>query len=288
MVATETGLAPGVYPDVTADEYHADPVPGGSLSSSGARKLLPPSCPALYRWELDNGEAPKRHFDIGSAAHQIVLGSGPEIVVVDAENYRTNAAKAARDDARAAGRVPLLPDEHAQVTAMAAALRRHPVAAALLDPAGGRAEQTLIWRDAATGVMRRARLDWLPAPRGQGRVIIPDYKTCVSAEPDELARAVHRHGYHQQGDWYLAGAQALDLAGDDAVFVFICQEKTPPYIVTVVELDATAMRIGKSRNRRALAIYRHCTESGQWPGYTDDIALLSLPPWAEIQEGEPQ
>jgi hypothetical protein len=94
---------------------------------------------------------------------------------------------------------------------MAAALREHPVARALFDPDRGRPEQTLIWRDKRTGVMRRARLDWLPDP-GAGRLIIPDYKTCASAEPAALARAVAAYGYHQQDDWYRAGARALDLA----------------------------------------------------------------------------
>ena len=39
---------PGVYDGLDEAAYHADPVPGGSLSASGAKLLLPPSCPALY------------------------------------------------------------------------------------------------------------------------------------------------------------------------------------------------------------------------------------------------
>ena len=37
---------PGVY-DVPFDEYLRDPVPGGSLSTSGARLLLD-TCPAIF------------------------------------------------------------------------------------------------------------------------------------------------------------------------------------------------------------------------------------------------
>lgn len=285
MTAVDTTtMAPGVY-RMTAEQYHADPVPGGSLSSTGARKLLPPSCPALFRYEQDHPPEAKRHFDVGTAAHKLVLGIGPEIVVIDADNYRTKAAQEARDEARENGAVPLLPGEFDEVAAMATALRDHPIASALLDPDRGLPEQNLIWQDRQTGVMRRARLDWLPE-NTRGRTIIPDYKTCVSAEPDALAKSVHRFGYHQQADWYLTGAQELGLADDSAAFVFICQEKTAPYLVTVIELDSTAMRIGKARNRRALSIYQWCNETGTWPGYTDDIALLALPPWAEIEEGE--
>lgn len=275
---------PGVY-TMTADEYHADPVTGGSLSSSGARRLLPPSCPAKFRWEQDNGQPPKRHFDLGHAAHQLVLGDGPRIVVIDADSYRTKAAQQQRDEAYEAGGIPLLPDEYTVVREMAEALRAHPVARALFDPTRGRPEVTLIWRDQPTGVWRRARYDWFP-DRGPGRLIIPDYKTCASAEPDALSKAVNQHGYHQQAAWYRDAAIALGLAGEDTAFVFVCQEKTPPYVVTIVELDATALRIGAIRNRRALQLYAHCTATGHWPPYSEAIELLSLPVWAEIEEGE--
>jgi hypothetical protein len=280
-IAPPDEMAPGIY-QLTAEQYHADPVPGGSLSSSGARKLLPPSCPARFRYEADHGTEPKAHFDIGHAAHKLVLGTGPDLVVVDADSWRTKAAKEAAQEAREAGAVPLLPDDHDQVQAMAAALRQDPLAAALLDPDQGLAEQALIWKDRRTGVMRRALLDWLPEAR-RGRTIIPDYKTCASAAPDDLAKALYRFGYHQQADWYAAGAQALGLAGDDAAFVFICQEKNPPYLVTVIEPDHIAMRIGKTLNQQAIGIYDWCRRNDTWPGYSDDIVSIALPRWVEAQ-----
>lgn len=275
---------PGIY-QMTEQQYHADPVAGGSLSSSGARRILPPECPAKFRYQQQHGQPPKREFDLGHAAHQLVLGAGPEIEIIEADTYRTKAAQQQRDEARERGAVPVLALEWDQVQAMAEALRRHPVANALFDPSRGAPEQSLIWRDPQTGVMRRARFDWLP-PQGSGRLIIPDYKTCASAELEALRKAMYQFGYHQQGDWYRAGARALGIAGDDAAFVFVCQEKTPPYLVTIFEPDATAMRIGAIRNRRALDIYAHCRDSGHWPAYEEGIALLSLPPWAEIEEGE--
>lgn len=289
MTATETLTPakisePGVY-RLTPDEYHADPVEGGSLSSSGARLLLPPSCPARFRWEQANGQQQKRVWDVGSAAHLLVLGSGPEIVVIDADSYRTKAAKEERDAAYGRGAVPVLAGEFEQVEAMAYALRSHPVAAALFDPSRGDPEVALVWRDERSGVMCRALVDWLPKP-SSGRAILADYKTCHSAEPGALARSVHNFGYHQQADWYLTGAQTLGLAGPDSSFLFVAQEKAPPYLVTIVELDATALRIGASRNRRALDVYAHCVAEDHWPPYSEDIELLSLPRWAEIQEGE--
>lgn len=275
---------PGIY-EMDAETYHADPVIGGSLSSTGARRLLPPSCPALYRHERDHGTAPKRHYDLGHAAHKLVLGAGPHLEVIDADNYKTKAAQAQRDEAHACGDVPLLRHEYDQVQAMAAALRANRLAAALFDPDRGTPEVSLIWHDDPTGVMRRARLDWRPY-ESRRRLIVPDYKTCASAEPEAFAKAAYQHGYHQQARWYLDAAQALGLAGPDAAFVFVAQEKNPPYLVTVIELDDTALRIGDIRNRRALNLYAECTASGHWPAYHEGVALVALPRWAEIEEGE--
>lgn len=277
--------SPGLYPDIPNDDYHADPVDGGSLSSSGARALLPPSCPARFRWQQDHGRPPADHYDFGHAAHQLVLGVGDPIAIIDADDWRTKAAKEARDEARAAGHTPLLAGDMLIVEAMADALREHPVASKLLTPGSGLPEQTLVWRDATTDVMCRARIDWLPHPTPGRRAIIPDYKTCHSAEPEALRRAMHQFGYHQQADWYLSAARALGLAGPDAAFLFICQEKTAPYLLTIFEPDPIALRIAAERNYMARAVYRHCTETGHWPAYVEGVAQLALPLWAERQEG---
>ncbi|TDB83427.1 hypothetical protein E1264_28530 [Actinomadura sp. KC216] len=271
---------PGAYDDIDADVYHADPVPGGSLSSSEARRLLPPSCPALFRHYKDHPEqrTSTKALDFGSAAHAVVLeGDESSIVAVDAKDYRTKAAQQQRDAARAAGKTPLLPHELATVREMAAALKANPLAARLLER--GQAERSLFWADKDTGVRRRARLDWHREKRG-GRVIVPDYKTAVSAEPRAFGRAVREHGYHVQAAWYLDGLRALDLGDETSAFVFIVQEKTPPYVVTVAELDADALALGHALTRRAIDIYQECTEAGVWPGYSTDIVHVSLPPWA--------
>jgi hypothetical protein len=82
-----------------------------------------------------------------------------------------------------------------------------------------------------------------------------------------------------QAAWYMDMVTALGLA-EDVAFVFIVQEKTAPYLVTVCELDAEAIRIGRELNRQAIDLYAMCQSDGVWPGYTDEVALVSLPTWA--------
>src|SRR5487761_1085061 len=98
---------PGMYDGMPEDEYHRDPVPEGSLSSTGARHMLPPSCPALYRYEQDH-PVYKAVFDFGSAAHKMVLGTGPKLEIIEYDDWRTKDAQDRKKAARAAGFVPLL------------------------------------------------------------------------------------------------------------------------------------------------------------------------------------
>ncbi|MCK9929999.1 PD-(D/E)XK nuclease-like domain-containing protein [Frankia sp. Mgl5] len=275
---------PGVY-DLPEELYHADPVPAGSLSSSGARRLLPPSCPALFRHEQQHGRPDTKAFDFGKAAHRQVLGTGSEVVVFDYPDWKTKKARDDRDVCRSEGLVPLLDHEMTVVEEMATALRAHPAAAALFGD-GGQPEQSLFWVDRPSGIWRRARLDWYPVRRG-ARLIVPDYKTSVSADLDAIQRSAWSFGWAQQAAWYLDGIEALGLAGDaKPAFLFVVQEKAAPYLVSVIELDQVALDIGRRLNRQAINVYRECSRSGHWPAYSDDIELISLPGWVENKYSE--
>lgn len=269
---------PGIYPDVPDEVYHADPVEGGSLSSTGARRIL--HCPAKFRYEQDHPRPPKKEFDLGHAAHHLVLGVGPRLEVIDAFDFKTKAAREQRDAAYAAGAVPLLPDQMDQVEDMAAVLRAHKTAAGLL---GGALhfELTLVWQDKQTGVMCRARIDCLTRA-ANGRILIVDYKTARSSEPRAIDRAMHDFGYHQQFEFYIAGAMELGIAADPLPMLIV-QEKDPPYVVTVVVVSESALDIAAVKNRAALEQYAESTRTGHWPGYVDDVVQATLPPYAEKQ-----
>lgn len=276
--ATETvaEIQPGVY-DIDADLYHSDPIPGGSLSSTGARKLLPPSCPALYQHDLGNEQQkPKRHLEFGTAVHTLALGDGPSLVEIDADNYRTKDAQTQAEKAREKGSVPLLPNEMRQAQDMAAALIAHPQAGQLL--IGGEAEQTYLWRDEETRVWCRARLDYVRP----GQIV--DLKTTTDVNLEAIRKTIHTWGYHQQRGWYVDGHRAIYGETPDFHFVFIAKE--PPYLITVVEPDATACLIGDAKNRAARHIYADCQSAGIWPAYDQRIWTLPLPGWAEKQDAE--
>jgi len=281
VVMTAVTLEPGVY-ELTDDEYFGPVLASTTLSSTGARELLKPGGPARFRHAIDNGTLEvRREFDLGHAVHTLVLGAGPTPVEFPGTGKNPDAWQKDDDKAevarlRAKGYVPLRPSDYAAALAMTAAVQSHPLAAKLL--VRGDPEKTLIWRDPATGVMCRAKADWL-RPDG-----IVDLKTCESAAPDALSKAAHNYGYAIQAPFYLRGFAAV-LPVEVPFFVHIAVEKTPPYLVHVNQLTERAMTWGDRQVSQALEIYRDCRESGIWPGYpTDEITDIDLPAWIKTEE----
>jgi hypothetical protein len=269
---------PGVY-SMPAADYHADACPTPSLSSSGARKLLS-TCPARFWYDRNNPPEPSEALDIGSAAHEWLLEGETwplrHGVLPEDHNARTKAGKEAEEAIVAAGKRPLKWGAFEQIKAMVEALKAHPFAHAAFR--NGKPEQSLFWQDEETGIWCRARPDWLPT-KG---TIITDYKTTRSANPDHLSKAITDYGYHQQAEWYMAGARALGLIKDPG-FVFVFQEKEPPYLVTVAEAEPEDIYEASILNRRARHLFARCLRENRWPGYADDVIAIGQRPWARKQ-----
>lgn len=279
---------PGVYPGIPEAVYHADPVPWGSLSSSGARRLL--DCPARFRYGEDKAT---RRMEFGTAAHAQLLGVGAEIVeVAGASNgaWSTKEAKAALAAARDAGQVPVKPEQARVIKAMTARLAEHQTASRLFTPGAGMAEVTVIWADEQTGVWRRARIDWLPHDIPGRPLLVTDYKTAESAAPGAVSQAIGRYGYALQGAWYRDAARWA-RPGADVRFVLVVQETSPPYLVEVYEIDPRDLDDGAWQNRQAMERFRDCCAVGRWPGYdpyegTQGIPVIRAPRWSRADDSD--
>lgn len=285
MTATVEIEAPRIVDGLSAEKYHADRT---SISSSGLRALLAPGCPAQFKYDRDNPPAPKREFDLGNAVHAAVLGEGHDIVeIVGFTDYKKADARALRDKAYAADKVPLLPKEKAQVDAMAKAIREHRDAGPLFAPGMGIPERSIYWTDPATGVRCRVRPDWLII-RPEVTVIV-DLKTTTDASPEACSKAIETYSYHQQGALYIDGVQAAGFAPEGARFFVAFQSKKAPYLVTLRELKDQDQDIGRARNEVALRLYADCVASDDWPDWTgpvETIPQIGMPSWATIRQAE--
>ena len=270
----------GLVRDMPEVDYHAHP----ALSSTGARKLLPPSCPAKFDYERRHPRVPTRAMREGRAAHRMILGVGVEVVpVVGYDDWRTKAAQDQRKEIEAAGSVALLERDVRRLMAMRDALMRHPIAGRLFDPDRGEPEASLFWVDDETGVECRGRLDFLPSPVDGRRLIIPDYKRSESALPTGTGfpKSAANYGYPMQADWYLRGVKALGIDRDPH-FIFVVQEPEPPFVVTVGQFHPSDLAMAHERNRRALHTFAACEASGEWPGYASEVVTFQMPTYWRI------
>jgi hypothetical protein len=269
---------------LAAVDYHALP----ALSASGAW-LLAEECAAKFLWRspwnpLYEPEA-KSEFDIGVAAHLAVLEpqcQADRLVLIEAGDYRSSRAREARDAARAAGKVPLLPYQHDIVRAVAGSIRAHPIAAAAF--VDGEAEVTLSWDDPETGIPCKTRPDFLPAHR---RWLV-DLKTAQSANPRVWREQAYRLGYHARAAWYLDGAATV-FGHRPEEYWFVIVEKEPPHLVSVVGFEEDALAWGRIANRKACRHFARSAAAHDWPGYLtpgedhDRAFRIGLPPWAILQ-----
>jgi hypothetical protein len=258
----QQGFGPGIYDGVSNRDYHRDPALG-----STSLKTLATKTPAHYIWDKNHPKTSDA-FTLGTAAHSLILeGDVSSIVVVEADNWLTKAAKETKSAALAEGKQPLLAKEMAQVWAMHDAVMDHPEAWKLFN--GHEAERSVFWQE--DGLRLKCRPDaWKP-----GQLI--DLKTTVNADPREFGKTAHNFGYHQSAAHYIDGVK--EATGEELPFTFVLVEKTAPYLVSVVELDWEAINLGRALNDRAKRIYRECTATGVWPGYPT-VEPIELPVYA--------
>lgn len=264
---------PGLYPGIDEATYHADtdlaPHLGRSLSVSGAKTIL--RSPALFHYQREHGRPPKDAFDVGTLAHELILRGGDKrIRVVDSYDWRLTRARDAKIEAYAMGNVPVHRGDLLEASRIAASIRRHRLASAILSE--GQAEVSFYWIDEATGVTLRGRTDWL-----RDNAIV-DVKTTKDASPRAFAKDCANYRYDMQADHYSEGIEAI--TGRRLPFLFLCVENTPPYLVAVYQLDDDAMARGARDNAAARALYAECESADEWPGYSPEIETLSLPRWA--------
>jgi PDDEXK-like domain of unknown function (DUF3799) len=273
-------MKPGLH-TMTAAEYHADPAPEPSLSSSIAKILLTrspyhamlahPRLNASFKPDTDS------RLDLGSAAHALLLERDESrITWVPYDDWRTNAAKAYRDAAHGEGKMPVLAKFQPQLQQMVVIARQFVQDSELGDILDtGSAEQTMLWHETGPfGVMWfRARTDLLSADRR----VVCDYKTVASAAPNDVIRQIGNMNYDLQAEFHSRGVAATTKVSP--TFIFLAQEIDSPYACSLVALSEAYRSIGKSKVERAMRIWADCLHAKSWPGYDNRIHYAEPAVW---------
>jgi hypothetical protein len=275
---------PGLYSDIPAPEYHADPCPTPSLSASMAKIILDQSpLHGFFRHPRLGGSVERydstRPQQIGVAAHRLLLGKGADLVFVDSEDWRTVKAKAERDQALAEGKAPILRcDYHRVEDAVNAAfdtLIAYPELRGLAD-AKGLAETVIAWQEG--DIWCRGLVDFLDPERG---VRVDLKTTSASAHPASVSRRLFGSGVEVQDRFYHRGLQALGQRHERSLFIVL--EMDEPYGLSVAELDPEAQELGDSKTTKAISLWGRCLREQRWPGYEPRIASIGPPPWHQAE-----
>lgn len=274
----------GLYPKMPMQEYLAIK----AFSSGLGQRILAQS--PLHAW-VESPWNPDRErddsgtADIGTFAHAMLLEGGTDaLVICPFDDWRKNDAKAMRDDARAAGKLPILQAKVPEVQAMVEAAKHFILESevtGLFDT--GTPEQTLVFE--AGGVLCKARPDWL----ADDRKICLSYKTTAgSAQPNAWIRT-QLPGYDMGIVLYERCVRAATGTEQTRV-VTLVQEQSAPWSCSLVGLSPAWQAMAESKLNLALATWSACLKSGKFPAYPTRICWAEPKPWmmavAEEQELE--
>jgi hypothetical protein len=271
---------PGIY-KISAQEYHKDPVSLPSLSRSTIVDLLFKSAAHAKhshpRLNPNFKESNDRKFDLGTAAHEILLEGGENICVIEAQDWRKKDTQEAREIALKEGKTPLLTKQYQQAVDMVSvaekAIRECKELGITNLRNDGNSELSFIWKEEDSWC--RCRPDWI----AKDRKLILDYKTTdASANPANIARLIISMFYPLQAAMYSHGVNIIE--NTNPKFLFLFQETTEPYFCSFIGLSPELMEMGKQQFQYGLFLWRKCTRLDEWPSYPNRPCYIDAPPWA--------
>lgn len=247
------------------------------LSPSIAKILLRKS--PLHAWAAHRlggnlKDEPTDPQQRGRIMDRMLLGVGPEIVVCRnvkkdgtlEDAWRSDAIKAMRDEAIAAGKLPVLPGKESEYTEAIDAWRRQLRTRGVFFD--GTVQQRLTWDSDGCPCSGQ------PDHFDEKTVIIDDLKTVEDASDEAVARAIVNYGYDVQAAAYVEGVEATfpELSGRVRMRFIFC-EVNAPFAVNVKHLGGTMRELGQRKWRRAKRVWAACLAAGKWPGYENDAPV---------------
>ena len=252
------------------------------ISSTELKKIS--KSPAHYKYWKENPQEDTPALLFGRAAHKYVLETYDfynEFAVAPVCDRRTKEGKSTWEQfvAESEGKDVITQEQFEQIDAMRNAMLATPFVSKLIN---GEHEVSFFWTDKDTGLKCKCRPDALNTKLK----IIVDYKTADNAETQHFMRKSIDLGYDLQSAYYLDGVKAN--TGDDYIFVFIAQEKKPPYAVNILQADEVFIKSGREVYKAMLETYKECSENDNWYGYLgaeNQINSLGVPKWLENMLG---
>lgn len=261
--------------DLPFADYCAHP----GINQSALQILLDGSPADLQAHLTTERRKPSAALRLGTNAHYLILQPDRfhEEVVLRPEkfaSYTTKMARAWRDTTLAAGKLISTPDEYTKLVAMRDAIQAHPIARRLLSR--GRAEVSLFPIDPETGLQLKCRLDFLPDPSliADGPIPIFDLKTARNVNLPAWRQALRTERHYFQAAAYIYGCELCRLPY--TCFIHCAVKSSPPFTVETYQVGARYLQRGLEEFKACLQTYKECSESGIWPGSSNQITTVDM------------
>ena len=286
---------PGQLPD----EFAFKPKTYPDLAKRTGQSLTVTTGEDGKSWTVSQGRgSAKKECSAWWDGERIVGDLPDELVVVSEKAWNANATfcRAWEREQEQSGKSAVSVKQKETAEAMARRLMEFPCVERFLENA--ETEVSIVWIDAETGLLCKARLDAVSAWQ-----IADAKKTRKAASWDTWAHTMRNFGYDGQAAFYRAGLNAALKADGRKVptvptFTFFVCEDQPPYLPAVYDLiqEPTTVSfdwyvVGNERWAGALQQVRYCLDAGHWPAYCNakageppEPSELAVPDWLRVSK----
>ncbi|MDX1527011.1 MAG: PD-(D/E)XK nuclease-like domain-containing protein [Gammaproteobacteria bacterium] len=223
-------------------------------------------------------------MDFGSICHELLLHQESRMVEIEADDWRTKAARAERDEARKAGKIPVLVKEAERARVVTEILRGKLAALGVVFE--GIAERRIQWVEKA----RSGRIVECEGTPDHVLVkgnycFIDDLKTTRSSDPSKFKKSMVDFGYDIQWSAYTRGCEQVYDRPGRTMMRFIACETEWPFVVSVLAPDGTMRALGTQRWLNSVETWDQCVHQNTWPDY-GGRSDVGAPLWAIHQAAE--
>lgn len=269
-------LKPGIYPGVPFDEYQQ----WDAVNNSFLWELSTKS-PAHAKHSKENPKPPTPALKYGHGLHALALEPGTfksKYIVAPGCNKTTKSGKDIWNHFLKGvnGREVIAAKDYISMLELDNAMKSQRIHRYIEQ---GKAEISIVWKDKRTGLMCKARPDYVH----ERHAIIINLKSTMDASKGRFSRDIFKYGYYQGASFYCDGWRTL--TDNMPAYVFLAYEKNPPYLIVAYELAAKDIIAGRLAYRKGLKTYKECLKKNSWPGYPDEVQMISMPEWALKQSG---
>lgn len=240
--------------------------------------------PLHFKYAMENQKEDTKALLFGRAVHKYILEKDDfekEFAVAPVCDRRTKEGKEIYKEFElsSVGKDVIDAEMFEQIKEMAEVATANKYVNLLLN---GEHETSYFWVDKETREMCKCRPDCL-TEIGDQKIIV-DYKTTDNAETEAFKKSAISYFYDLQAGMYTEGMKAC--TGNDYVFMFIAQEKKPPYAINIMQADEYMIKEGTQLFHDLLGTYHECKVTDHWYGYEgkdNEIGNLGLPAWLQKQ-----